>query len=61
MKKLVDLIFVNWKTTSLGLGLMAVPLLLVYLEKAKLQEVGVFLVAALPLIFMKDPEQDGKG
>lgn len=59
MKKLVDLIFVNWKTTSLGLGLMVASLVLVGMGMASLSEVGGFFAVALPLLFMKDPK-DGK-
>ena len=60
MKKLVDLIFVNWKTTALGLGLMVASLVLVGMGMAKLSEVGGFFAVALPLLFMKDPK-NGKG
>ena len=59
MNKLVDLIFVNWKTTTLGVGLMVASLVLVGMGMAKLSEVGGFFAIALPLLFMKDPK-DGK-
>lgn len=59
MKKLVDLIFVNWKTTTLGVSLMVASLVLVGMGMANLSEVGGFFAIALPLLFMKDPK-DGK-
>jgi len=59
VKKLVDIIFVNWKTTALGLGLMVAALALVGIGMANLSEVGGFFAIALPLLFMKDPK-DGK-
>jgi hypothetical protein len=58
--KLIDLIFVNWKTTTVGLGLMLVAFTLVAMDKASLAEVGGFFAIALPLLFIKDPK-DGKG
>ena len=58
--KLIDLIFVNWKTTTVGLGLMLVAFTLVAINKASLSEVGGFFAIALPLLFIKDPK-DGKG
>lgn len=58
--KLIDLIFVNWKTTTVGLGLMLVAFTLVAMDKASLAEVGGFFAVALPLLFVKDPK-DGKG
>jgi len=59
VKKLVDLIFVNWKTTTLGVSLMVASLVLVGMGMANLSEVGGFFAVALPLLFMKDPK-DGK-
>jgi len=58
--KLIDLIFVNWKTTTVGLGLMVAALVLVAIGMASLSEVGGFFAIALPLLFIKDPK-DGKG
>jgi hypothetical protein len=47
-------IFENWKSTSLAVGLITVSLLYVYLGKAELNDVGVFMGGALILIFSKD-------
>jgi hypothetical protein len=58
--KLIDLIFVNWKTTTVGLGLMVAAFVLVAMGMASLSEVGGFFAIALPLLFIKDPK-DGKG
>ncbi len=58
--KLIDLIFVNWKTTTVGLGLMLAAFVLVAMGMASLSEVGGFFAIALPLLFIKDPK-DGKG
>jgi hypothetical protein len=59
-QKLIDLIFVNWKTTATGLGLMVAAFVLVAMGMASLSEVGGFFAIALPLLFIKDPK-DGKG
>jgi hypothetical protein len=59
-QKLIDLIFVNWKTTTVGLGLMLAALILVAMGMARLSEVGGFFAVALPLLFVKDPK-GGKG
>jgi hypothetical protein len=47
-------VFVNWKTSSLGMGLMLISLVLVWLGKASLSDCGTFIGGAMVLFFSKD-------
>jgi len=54
MKEIKERIFSNWKTTTLGLGVLIIGLALVYLEKASLAELTAFISGALVLLISKD-------
>ena len=56
---LIERLFRNPKTTLLGLILISLCFVLVFFEKASLNEVGAFLMGAFALLFLKDPK-DGK-
>ena len=47
-------VFQNWKTSSLGMGLMLISLVLVWLDKASLSDCGTFIGGAIVLFFSKD-------
>jgi hypothetical protein len=47
-------VFQNWKTSSLGMGLMLISLVLVWLDKASLSDCGTFIGGAMVLFFSKD-------
>lgn len=49
-----DRIFKNWKTSLLGLIILAVGFLLVWSGKTTLSELSIFLVASLPLFLTND-------
>jgi hypothetical protein len=51
---MIDRIFKNWKSTALGLGVMAVGFILVWFEKATLTEFTAFIGGGLVLLFTKD-------
>lgn len=51
---MINRLFKNWKTTTLGLSLMVVCLLLVYLDKATLSEVSAFIGGGLYFLFKDD-------
>jgi hypothetical protein len=51
---MIDRIFKNWKSTALGLGVMAVGFILVWFEKATLTEFTAFIGGGLLLLFSKD-------
>ena len=57
-KPVIDRLFVSWKTTVLGLGILAVCFLLVFLDKASLTEVSTFTLGGFYLLFLK--EENGK-
>jgi|LakMenE01Jun11ns_1017448.scaffolds.fasta_scaffold9950419_2 hypothetical protein len=57
-KPIIDRLFVSWKTTVLGLGILAVCFLLVFLDKASLTEVSTFTLGGFYLLFLKD--ENGK-
>ena len=54
MKEIKERIFVNWKTTTLGIAVLIAGLVLVYLEKASLAELTAFVTGALVLLISKD-------
>jgi hypothetical protein len=47
-------VFQNWKTSSLGMGLMLISLVLVWLGMASLSDCGTFIGGAMVLFFSKD-------
>jgi hypothetical protein len=47
-------VFQNWKTSSLGMGLMLISLVLVWFGKASLSDCGTFIGGAIVLFFSKD-------
>ena len=51
---MIDRIFKNWKSTALGLTVMAVGFILVWFEKATLTEFTAFIGGGLVLLFSKD-------
>ena len=56
---IIERIFGNPKTTILGLIIIALCFVLVFYEKASLNEVGAFMMGAFALLFLKDPK-DGE-
>ena len=54
MTKIKERIFSNWKTTTLGVGLLIAGLILVWFEKATLPEFAAFVSGALLLLISKD-------
>ena len=54
MSQIKERIFANWKTTTLGIGVLIAGLVLVYLEKASLAELTAFVSGALVLLISKD-------
>ncbi len=53
---MIDRILKNWKTSSIGIGLMLIGFALVYFEKATLTEFGVFFSTGIIALFMNDPK-----
>ena len=53
---MIDRIFSNAKTTIVGLIIFATGAVLVGFEKASLTEFSAFLIAAIGLLFTKDPK-----
>lgn len=51
---MIDRIFRNWKTTVLGLLLVAITLIFVWFGKATLTEASVFITGGVAMLFMKD-------
>lgn len=51
---MIERIFKSWKSTVLGLAIIAITLGMVFYEVASLTEVGAFWAVALVLIFRKD-------
>lgn len=49
-----DRIFKNWKTTSIGLLIIAASIGAVFANKATLTEAGAFITVGCGLFFMKD-------
>ena len=59
---MIDRIFRNPKTTLLGLILMVVCFIALFLEKATLTEISVFLMGGFALLFSTDnAKSNGKG
>ena len=57
-KPLIERLFFSWKTTLIGMSIIAVCFLLVFLEKATLTEVSTFTLGGFYLLFIKD--ENGK-
>ena len=53
---MIERLFRSPKTTLLGLIVMILCFLLVFLEKATLTEVGVFVMGGFSMLFLKDPD-----
>lgn len=51
---MVDRIFKSWKTTAIGLLIIAIAGASVYLDKATLPEAGLFIAGGITLFFVKD-------
>ena len=51
---MIERIFKNPKTTLLGLIIITLCFALVFLEKATLTEVSVFMLGAFSVLFLKD-------
>jgi hypothetical protein len=56
----IDRIFKNKKTTTIGILTLLVSLLFVWFAKATLTEVSVFLTGGFYMLFMKDPKPNEK-
>lgn len=54
---MIDRIFKNWKSTIVGLSAMIASFVLVFLEKATLTEVSVFLGGGFMMLFIKDKKE----
>lgn len=54
---MIDRIFKNWKTTTLGLSILVVCFVLVYLEKTTLSDVSLFLGGGFMMLFIKDKKE----
>lgn len=50
----------NWRTTILGLLILALCFVLVWFEKATLTEVSLFITGGFALLFMKDPKKQNE-
>jgi hypothetical protein len=57
---MIDRIFRNPKTTTIGLILMALGMILVWFEKATLAEYSAFLMGGFALMMSKDGEKKVK-
>lgn len=51
---MIDRLFKNWKTTTVGLLMLVASFVLVYLGKTTLTEVGAFMGVGFALLFTKD-------
>ena len=54
MKEIKERIFSNWKTTTLGVGVLICGFVLVYMDKASLPELSAFVSGAFILLISKD-------
>jgi hypothetical protein len=54
---MIDRILKNWKTSSIGVGLIISGVVLVWFEKATLTEMGAFIGVGLYALFMNDPKK----
>ena len=51
---LIDRVLKNWRTTLVGVVLIVVAALVVVLEKATLEQAGLFMVTGFGLFFAKN-------
>ena len=54
LRRMIDRVTKNWKTTAVGAVLFAAGIILVAMEKATLTEAGTFFGVAFMLFFSKD-------
>jgi len=54
MNEIKERIFSNWKTTALGVGLLAVGFAFIWFEKITMPEFTAFVSGALVLLIAKD-------
>ena len=54
---MLDRIFANWKTTTIGLVILVVSLVFVWFERATLTEVSIFLMGGFAFLFTNDPKK----
>jgi multisubunit Na+/H+ antiporter MnhG subunit len=54
MKEIKERIFANWKTTTLGIAVLIAGMVLVYFEKATMNELTAFITGAFILLISKD-------
>jgi hypothetical protein len=54
MKEIKQRIFDNWKTTALGIGILAVGFGFIWFEKITMPEFTAFVSGALVLLIAKD-------
>jgi hypothetical protein len=55
-KIMLERIFRNWKTTTIGLVVLVVSLVFVWFERATLTEVSIFLMGGFAFLFSNDPK-----
>lgn len=53
---MLERIFRNWKTTTIGLVVLVVSLVFVWFERATLTEVSIFLMGGFAFLFSNDPK-----
>lgn len=58
---MIDRVLKNWKTTAIGLLVLAVCFALVFADKASLTEVGAFMCGGFYVLFSKDSLLKKKG
>lgn len=56
---MIDRVFKNWKTTTIGIGIIVASLVLVYLNRAELTEALAFITGGVGLFFAKDGKTEG--
>lgn len=54
---MIDRIFKNWKTTTIGLAIIGVSIALVFIGRAALTEALAFITGGVGLFFAKDPDK----
>lgn len=54
---MIDRVFRSWKTTLVGVLIIAIAAGAVYLDKATLTEAGAFMGVGIGLFFMKDKKE----
>jgi hypothetical protein len=57
---MIDRLFKNYKTTILGIIVLAVSFVFVWFGKSTLTEVSLFITSGFALLFMRDPEKKTK-